>query len=283
MRTSVLLLIAAALPVAAQTKVDLRTQSKGVDFSEAAATRPLKTGTTLPATCLAGEMFFKTDATPGSNIYGCTNDGVWRMQSGLSTLTVQNSGVVVGTQAAQNFIAGPGLLNVMTDTGTRINIQQNVDTAVVQTRAAAQSGEGLLCAPSSGSGSAFLCSMSPTLTSYTPGMVLFLKPDTSSAGGEVTIDIDTLGPVPVRLADGVTDPTGAEIIAGRLYPIWYDGACFRLLIPPMNVGFAVASRPACDASHRGRLWQTFGGQGVKDEVAVCAKDGAEGFAWRVLY
>ena len=98
MRTSVLLLIAAALPVAAQTKVDLRTQSKGVDFSEAAATRPLKTGTTLPATCLAGEMFFKTDATPGSNIYGCTNDGVWRMQSGLSTLTVQNSGVVVGSK-----------------------------------------------------------------------------------------------------------------------------------------------------------------------------------------
>ena len=97
---------------------------------------------------------------------------------------------------------------------------------------------------------------SPVLNEPNPDVIhagdgVVLKPDTSSAGGEVTIDIDTLGPVPVRLADGVTDPTGAEIIAGRLYPIWYDGACFRLLIPPMNVGFAVASRPACDASRSG--------------------------------
>jgi hypothetical protein len=73
--------------------------------------------------------------------------------------------------------------------------------------------------------------------------------------------MDTLGPVPVRLADGVTGPTGANIVAGRLYPIWYDSACFRPLIPPINVGFAVPSRPTCDDSRRGRLWQTFGGTG----------------------
>jgi hypothetical protein len=210
------LMAAASLPAAAQTRVDLRTQSKSVDFTAASSTRPLKAGVTLPATCTVGEMFFKTDGPAGRNVYGCANADTWQLQGGAGEVTVESDGTAVGTQAVQNFIVGPGLVNAMTDTGTRINIQQNVDTAVVQTPEAAQSGSALLCASAGGSGSAYTCSMNPTLTAYTPGMVLFLKPDVSSAGAGVTIDMDTLGPVPVRLADGVTDPTAAEIVAGRL-------------------------------------------------------------------
>ena len=56
----------------AQTQIDLRTQSKSVDFSAATSTRPSKTGTTAPATCAVGETFFKTNATAGQNWYGCT-------------------------------------------------------------------------------------------------------------------------------------------------------------------------------------------------------------------
>jgi hypothetical protein len=65
-----------------QTAIDLRTQSKSVDFSAASSTRPLKTGTSLPATCTAGEMFFKTDAPAGSNLYGCTAANSWSLQAG---------------------------------------------------------------------------------------------------------------------------------------------------------------------------------------------------------
>ncbi len=68
----------AILPALAQTtQVDLKTQAKGVDFSRAVATKPFKTGTSLPATCTVGESYFKSDAAPGQNLYGCTAANTW--------------------------------------------------------------------------------------------------------------------------------------------------------------------------------------------------------------
>src|SRR6266404_1396603 len=67
-----------------QTLVDLRTQSKSVDFSAANTTKPFKTGTPLPATCGVGEMFYKSDAPPGANLYGCTSVNNWTLQSSSS-------------------------------------------------------------------------------------------------------------------------------------------------------------------------------------------------------
>lgn len=66
----------------AQTLVDLRTQSKSVDFSAASTTKPMKTGTTLPAACGVGEAFFQTNAPAGSNLYLCTSQNSWTLQSG---------------------------------------------------------------------------------------------------------------------------------------------------------------------------------------------------------
>ncbi|MGD0200089.1 MAG: hypothetical protein ABSD27_04990 [Bryobacteraceae bacterium] len=75
-------LMAAALVAAAQTQIDLRNQSKNVDFSGAASTKPFRLGTQLPATCALGEAFFKTDAPAGENLYACTASNVWTLQSG---------------------------------------------------------------------------------------------------------------------------------------------------------------------------------------------------------
>ena len=69
---------------AAQTQIDLRTQARNVDFSAAASTKPLKTGTALPATCAVGDMFFKTDAPAGANLYGCPAANSWAVEGGLS-------------------------------------------------------------------------------------------------------------------------------------------------------------------------------------------------------
>lgn len=63
-----------------QTQIDLRTQSKSVDFSSAAATKTAKTGATLPITCSPGEIFFNTAATPGANLYACTAVNTWTAQ-----------------------------------------------------------------------------------------------------------------------------------------------------------------------------------------------------------
>jgi len=76
---------------AAQTQVDLRTQGKSVDFSEATSTRPFKMGTALPLSCAIGETFFKTSAPSGQNLYTCTAANVW---------TLQGAGTVTNTQGA---------------------------------------------------------------------------------------------------------------------------------------------------------------------------------------
>lgn len=56
-----------------QTKVDLNTQSRAVDFTGAALTKPARSSASLPGTCTAGEMFFLN----GAGMYYCpTNSWV---------------------------------------------------------------------------------------------------------------------------------------------------------------------------------------------------------------
>lgn len=80
----ILLGLGSAAGLLAQTQVDLRSQSKQVDFSTAPSTRPVKTGTVLPSVCAVGELFFRTSATPGQNLFGCTATNTWIQLSGGS-------------------------------------------------------------------------------------------------------------------------------------------------------------------------------------------------------
>src|SRR5579859_3315936 len=57
--------------------VDLQNQGKNPNFSAMPGTYPATTGTTLPATCGVGQMYFKTNAPAGSNIYLCTSTNIW--------------------------------------------------------------------------------------------------------------------------------------------------------------------------------------------------------------
>lgn len=79
-------LLVAAACARGQTQVDLRTQSKSIDFSAANGTRPMATGNLLPATCGAGQMYFLLNAPPGANLYACEALNQWSLQSGSSQL-----------------------------------------------------------------------------------------------------------------------------------------------------------------------------------------------------
>ncbi len=82
-------LIASLLAVSAagQTQIDLRTQAKDVDFSGASSTKPIQTGTSLPAVCSVGQTFLLTNASLGQNLYVCTAPNAWTRQGGAATLT----------------------------------------------------------------------------------------------------------------------------------------------------------------------------------------------------
>jgi hypothetical protein len=227
----------AQMTARAQTQIDLRTQAKTVDFSAASSTKPMKTGTVLPANCSTGEMFLRTDAPAGANLYACRAANAWSAQGAN---TVMSNGETVGTRAATNFSAGPGLLSIASDTGSEIDLLWALDTAVNQTQPGEQSGSALWCASGSGSASVYQCSMMPALSAYTAGMLVHWQPDMDGAGGPTTLNIDTLGAAPVKLADGLSDPGPPDIRAGRLYQVWYDGANFRLLSTTASVAGALA-------------------------------------------
>lgn len=101
----------------AQTRLDLRSQTKNIDFSEAVSTRPFRVSSSLPATCATGEMLFHTGAPAGNNVYGCIAKDTWVVMSAGSG---SSSGAEV--IAAGAVSAGPGIAitgsKVLVDTST---------------------------------------------------------------------------------------------------------------------------------------------------------------------
>src|ERR1700690_2920885 len=106
-----------AIGASGQTLVDLRTQTKSVDFTGATTTKPFKAGAVLPATYTVGEPFYQTNAPAGSNLYTCTALNSWTLQVGTAGPTgpagsngsiahVQNAGTTLPVEAALNFTGG---------------------------------------------------------------------------------------------------------------------------------------------------------------------------------
>ena len=83
-RQAVLALVLLAGAAIGQTLVDLKTQTKSVDFTGATSTKPFQAGTALPATCTVGQAFFQTNAPAGANLYTCTALNAWTLQTGTA-------------------------------------------------------------------------------------------------------------------------------------------------------------------------------------------------------
>lgn len=83
----------------AQTKVDLRTQSKSVDFTGASLTKPARSGASLPGTCSAGETFFLNGV-----LYSCTATNNWEKLGTVSGSTA--SGDCARFDANGNVVDG---------------------------------------------------------------------------------------------------------------------------------------------------------------------------------
>jgi hypothetical protein len=72
--------VALVVPASSQTLVDLERQARGIDFTGAAYTKPLRAGGALPSTCMSGEGFLLNSAPAGSNLYFCLGPNLWALQ-----------------------------------------------------------------------------------------------------------------------------------------------------------------------------------------------------------
>jgi len=186
----------------AQTLVDLRTQSKSVDFTTANTTKPMKAGSILPAACGVGEAFFQTAAPAGSNLYLCTSQNSWTLQSGTAGPTgptgpngpsgptgptgsngaiarVQNGGTNLPVEGTLNFTGGgctDDPTNSRTDcTGAGIaglSIDVNGSTQGTQSTLNLISGTGIIQACANNTG-ANRVDCTPALdTAYAPSRAM---------------------------------------------------------------------------------------------------------------
>lgn len=265
------------LPVAGQTKVDLRSQSKNVDFSQAQSVRPFRVGTNLPATCTQGEMFFKTDAYPGANSFGCIATNTWSIQGELDPVT-DFDGVLNETSNRLTVSCGRGSCNV----------QEGDEIAPF-------SGLAASFVPATGSYTAYIYledqvlqygyaagTMSTCGTSCTQGITgfpanavpLFTATVINGAfqAGSLT-DRRSRYRAPKRAISGTN-----IIISETADTLTYSS----LQTGPLQ-NQPTGSQPACNSAARGTFWHNNGANGVKDSVSVCAKDAADNYAWRNLY
>jgi hypothetical protein len=81
------------------------------------ATAPVKIGTSTPATCTVGDLFFKTDAVAGSNLYGCTSTNTWTVE-GPAGGAPAFSAITAGTNTTSAMVVGSGASLGVTGTGT---------------------------------------------------------------------------------------------------------------------------------------------------------------------
>lgn len=117
------LLAAGWCSVLAQTKVDLRTQSKSVDFTGASLTKPARSAATLPTTCSAGEMFYLSSGA----LYTCSSTNNWAKM-----------GTVMGTTSSGDcarFDANGNVVDGGAACGGGPNFQQSFTSATSVTLA----------------------------------------------------------------------------------------------------------------------------------------------------
>ncbi len=219
-----------------------------------------------------------------NKLYTIWFDGTnFRLPDREGAFTFKSGATTINNAISTNYLAGTGITVDLTQVGGESRVQHNADTTVLETRIRAQSGEALRCNSSSASATAYTCNLTPTLTSYESGLVLNWWPDIAATGGATTLKIGTLAAIPVKLADGVTNPTAYDVEANRLYTIWFDGTNFRLPARAALSATGAVSRPACAVDLRGRIWHSFGTTNQADTVAVCAKGSDNLYAWRTIY
>jgi Pectate lyase superfamily protein len=104
------------------TTVNLATQSRNPDFATFSFTRPESTGSSLPATCQIGQLFFNTSAASGQNLFGCTQANVW---SALGTVPPATSTTLGGVTIPSNsgLAVSSGALSVLFGTGPNTALQ----------------------------------------------------------------------------------------------------------------------------------------------------------------
>lgn len=189
----VLVCLAGGLP--AQTQVDLRTQTKDVDFSGAVSTTPWRVGTVLPAVCVVGQVFFNTTAAAGQNVYLCTAQNIWTLTAGPGVHFTSGTGAPSG-----NCTAGQDLYTDTVNLDTWFCESSNTwkkALTTTNTGSFAMTGQNGAVPPAASTGNTILFFNSTAKVGQSVddagSLATMVRPADCSAGGQAVQKIDSNG------------------------------------------------------------------------------------------
>ncbi len=129
--------LGAVLLSSGQTLINLGTQSRNADFTGQPYTRPMKTGTSLPATCTVGDMYFNIAGTAGKNLYACTATNTWTLESaggsGSGLSDPGNNGVVVRTATNVTTAVAAPQGNIVGTSDAQTLTNKSIDASEINT------------------------------------------------------------------------------------------------------------------------------------------------------
>jgi hypothetical protein len=227
---------------------------------------PALTASTLVTT--DGSKNLVTAAIAADNIYGnftggsavpglqaipaCANDGGHALVYVSHTLTCETitgggsgyttidvGGTPLTQRAILNFASSSTITQACADNSiaTRTDCNPGVNTTAIPTVTALQQGDAMSCISTNGT-QAYTCTpvtgVGAGPTALKAGMFIPIYVDTSSTGGAVTLNFETLGIKSVKQSDGSTNPASGQIVANAPNWLAYDGTLFRL--PPSSAG-----------------------------------------------
>lgn len=232
------------------------------------AARLVEFGTTLPSTCPSPYVFFKTDETPGENLYFCTATDTFTKMTTGGPPAWEYSAVSVGTRSVVNFIPGAGVTLVPVDTGTKIQWTFAVDSAVMLSRDQAQKNSDRYVALSTADNANYTgCPADHTMIvgSIVAGAELLVKmPAAANAAGAITLDICSTGTVNWKAHDGTTDPGAGAMAANRLYRIAHNGTVWVNAPVTAGGGGNVAGPGGAVVDSNAACWDGTSGTLLKD-------------------
>lgn len=240
-----MLLVLACLIMTGQTQQGSTTAAPGstFDLSTAAVTKPAVGGTALPPTCPVTAVYFKTNATAGQNIYGCTAPNVWTLQAG-------GGGGGITNLTGDGTASGPGAVPL-----TLATVNSNIGTCGDSTHVGqvTLNAKGLTtaCSPVAISGAAgatffgqlgdFKITTTTTVATINTGC---------SAGGPCTVQVNnTTYPFPSASTLTVTGgtPTGTIYYELNSSGSIYANYPVTLTVTLVNMGGSPMATPAYDS------------------------------------
>ncbi len=266
------LLLFAAIPCLLAAQIDLTKQVKnnlpvahgGTGSATAAGARTnlstgyVRMGTTLPASCTVGDLFFDTDATAGSNWYGCTATDTWTLLGDGSGGSPTFDQIVTGSNTTASMTVGTGASLGTSGTGTIAATSAaavgtytvaTLPTGVLGKIAAVTDGSYQLdCTTGSGSskvycwydGTAWVAIgnaawLARALTQAVDFSTQYQVSVSAAASGLATVKTPvTINPTTGAIAGAASVTTGDGTIAGRatLKELTANGTNFRRLYVP---------------------------------------------------